>query len=160
MTRNKENVKCEHCYDQRYVFVYWFERVLDQNGIHLTDIPAELFEKIPIELIVHCHCNIALLLPSNIDKGPNRCLECDGMTWRFTESAEQSGYRWKKIINLQPPELKDLPCDYFERCACGYDEQAPRPPEKRKVAKEALDFLRIKIPRIGFSFFQRLFCLS
>lgn len=146
------NVSCNHCYDQKYVFVYWFERVLNQNGIHLTDIPAELFEKIPIDLIVHCHCNLALLLPSNLNKGPNRCLECDGTTWLFTEAAEQSGYRWKKIINLQPSELTNLPCDYFARCPCGYDEQAPKSPEKKKIAVDVFDLLKIKLPRFGLSF--------
>lgn len=149
---NNKDFKCEHCRDQNYVFVYWFEHVLAQNGIHLTDIPSDLFSKIPIELIVHCHCNMALLLPSNKDKGPIRCLECDGMTWRFTEAAESAGYHWKKIINLEPAELKDLPCNYFERCPCGYDEQAPKPPKKRELMKEAFELLKIRIPRIGFSF--------
>ncbi len=137
---------CSHCRGTKYVFVYWLEKGLEQHNVHMTDIPPKIFEKLPLEFLVYCHCNIGLLLPSNIKKGVGYCLECDGMTWRFTETAEQSGYRWKKIINLSPSELNNLPCEYFERCPCGEDEQVPKSHQRTESLRDVLNLLYIVRP--------------
>ena len=143
---------CSHCRDAKYVFEYWLEKVLNSQGIHITEIPREVFKKIPIELLVYCHCNYLLLerYKRPFSSVKELCLECEGTTWRFTEQAEQAGYRLKRVPNLSREEIKALPCEFFDRCPCGIDEQAPRPPEKRKILKEVFDLLKIKVPKLGF----------
>jgi hypothetical protein len=154
MNFNDKNSLCEHCRGQKYVFVYWLDRALDEQGIHITDIPSEVFEKIPVSLLVPCHCNGVLFLPSNIAKGADGCNQCAGSTWCFTETAEQAGYRYKKVINVSPDVIVGLSCTYFERCACGDDEQAPKNPEKRSSLKEVFDILKVKVPNLGIGFRQ------
>ncbi len=141
---------CVHCRGAEYVFEYWLEKFLDQNHIHMTEIPSEVFEKIPIELLKFCHCNIRLAFFPN-DKIV-RCLECEGTTWCFTEHAEKEGYRWKKTASLSTEEIRVLPCEYFERCSCGIDEKGTKTPKKKKAVKELFDLLKIKLPEFGFGF--------
>ncbi len=139
---------CNHCRGAKYVFEYWLEKILGQNGIHLTEIPSEIFKMIPSEYLTHCHCNIGLFLRKKHITTPY-CSECVDATWRFTEEAEQNGYRWKKVLDLSVPELIELPCEYFERCPCGQDDQGKKPPEKRKILQTLSDLL--KIPRLAFN---------
>lgn len=146
--QKNESSACEHCRGAQYVLVYWLEKMLDQQGMHMTDIPPDVFKMIPVEYLLFCHCNIRLALFRR-DKLV-RCLECEGTTWRFTETAETEGWRWKKITNLTADEIRSLPCEYFERCSCGYDDQMPKKPEKKKILKEVLDCLNLKIPVPSF----------
>ena len=141
---------CGHCRGTEYVLAYWLEKMLEQQGIHMTDIPPDVFKMIPVEYLLFCHCNIRLALFRR-DKLV-RCLECEGTTWRFTEAAEQDGYRWKKVSNLSPDEIRILPCEYFERCPCGYEDQVPKNSEKKKILKDVLGLLDIKIPIPSFGF--------
>lgn len=138
---------CSHCRGAEYVPVYWFERVLEQNGIHMTEIPPSVFKKIPLEFLCYCHCNFLVThIPGN---NIVRCLECEGTTWQFSETAEQNGYRWKKFHQSAWSDLKDLPCDYFERCPC-YDEQSFKHPQKKKALTEILELLKVQISNFGF----------
>lgn len=145
---------CTHCRGAEYVFIYWLEKLLCQNGIHMTDIPSEIFKKIPLEYLVYCHCNLGISRrkPSFTPNNLINCYECEGTTWRFAEEGEkQTGYRWKKVGSLAWDEIKTLPCEYFERCPCGDDEQSPKPPEKRKILHDISSLL--KIPTLGFNSF-------
>lgn len=139
---------CIHCRGAEYVLEYWIEKILQENGIHMTELPKEVFKKIPVERLRYCHCNIrlALLAKNEII----RCLECEGTTWQFTEPAMESGYRWKKVANLTPENLRNLPCEYFERCPCGYDEKSYKPPHRKKALKEVFEIFKVRIPSISF----------
>ncbi|MBN1545930.1 MAG: hypothetical protein JW902_04650 [Syntrophaceae bacterium] len=99
---------------------------------------------IPVEDLLYCHCNIMLALfrRNSID----RCLECGGTTWRFTEDAGQAGYRRKTVADLPLDEIKALPCNYFERCPCGYDEQPLSDRGKKELFSAILSLLDFKIP--------------
>ena len=133
------------------MFDYWLEKLLDQNGIHMTDIPSEVFKKIPIDYLTYCHCNSLLFhrKSSFMEKRGEPCLDCNGTTWRFSQFAEERGYRWQNITNLSLEQLNELSCEYFERCPCSDDEQGMKPPEKRKIIQNISDL--IKIPRLGFN---------
>jgi len=151
---SKSNFKCKHCRDTDYVFVYWLEKALMKLEIHMVDLPQEIFKAIDVEYFTNCHCHPGLLLPSKISEGSMRCLECCGSTWRFTELAEECGYRWKKVMELSAQQLLNLPCNYFERCSCGYDEDTPNSPERESAVKKILNLTRFKLPRFGFNFAQ------
>ena len=140
--------KCSHCRGAQYVLPYWLEKVLEKEGIHMTDIPPDVFKLIPVEELIFCHCNVRLSFFRR-DKLV-RCHECDGTTWLFTETAELEGWRWKKVMNLSADEIRALPCEYFERCPCGYDDQMPKKRERKKILKEVLGFLNLKIPIPSF----------
>ena len=142
---------CSHCRGTQYVFVYWLEKILLQNGVHMTDIPPAVFKEIPIEYLLYCHCNVLISRqkPSYIADDAFNCSECGGSTWRFTPTAEKAGYQWKKVALLPRQELKSLPCTFFERCPCGEDEQGHKPPEKRKILETLSDLL--KIPKLILS---------
>jgi len=146
-------MKCEHCCGQNYVFVYWLEQALKEQGVHITDIPAEVFEKIPVHLLVPCHCNGALFLPSKINKA-NSCFQCAGSTWIFSEVAEQAGYRFKKVVDISPEIIETIGCDFFERCACD-NEDTPKTIEARNSFKDILSLL--DIPKVRFNFMRSSF---
>ncbi len=142
---------CTHCRGADYVFEYWLEKILDQNGVHMTEIPSHVFEKIPLEVLCFCHCNALVTRYPRVKGDPIvHCEECDGSTWRFTETAEEAGYRWKKVVGIDWMEIKELPCEYFERCPCGADEKGTKTPGKKKAVKELFDLLKIKLPQLGF----------
>lgn len=153
MTTNEMNKRpvCEHCRGTEYVLAYWLEKMLEQHGVHMTDIPPDIFQMIPVQYIQDCHCNVRLLLFKN-RRSRIDCSDCDGTTWRFSEAGEEAGYRWRKVSELSVEEIKALPSSYFERCPCGYDEQGPKHPERKKTLKEILDLLKVKVPGFGFSF--------
>ncbi len=142
---------CDHCRGAQYVFEYWLEKLLEKNKIHMTDIPPEIFEKIPIEYLQYCHCNPLFMHRRSafMDNPSVNCLECNGTSWRFSLFAEEKGFRWHKISSSSFEELKNLTCEYFERCPCGQDEQGKKPPEKRKILQTLSDLL--KIPRLAFN---------
>lgn len=152
MKKQKNRFACEHCRGAQYVLAYWLEKMLEQQGMHLTDIPPDVFKMIPVEDLMFCHCNIRLALfkRNKLDA----CFECKGTTWCFTEAAEREGYREKNVSNLTLDEIRTLPCEYFERCPCGYEDQGPKSLERKNVLKNVLDLLDIKInlPRPSFSF--------
>ncbi|MDP3920448.1 MAG: hypothetical protein Q8R76_06565 [Candidatus Omnitrophota bacterium] len=147
-----EQPACEHCRGAQYVLAYWLEKMLKQESLHMTDIPPDVFKLIPVEYILFCHCHI--LLTHIRRKQEIQCHECGGTAWRFTETAEQEGHRWKKVENLVADDIKMLPCEYFERCPCGYEDQGPKSSEKKKVLKDVLGLLdiKIKIPTPSFGF--------
>lgn len=137
---------CFHCRGAEYVLPYWLDEFLNLRGVHMTDLPREAFKKIPVEMLYFCHCNIRVVVfPRDEIVG---CLECESTSWRFTESADREGHQWKKMLNLSPQEIEALPCEYFERCPCGVDEQAPKSPGKRKALKEILDLFKIRLPNL------------
>lgn len=141
---------CQHCRGAKHVLAYWLEKMLERQGLHLADIPPDAFTMIPVEYLLYCHCNKGILL---FGRGRNNhCLECDGATWRFTETGKDAGYRWKKVIQLSPDEIETLPCEYFERCPCDNKDQGSRKLERKKALKDILGLLDIKIPRPSFSY--------
>jgi len=105
-----------HCGGSRYVFTYSVEKALKEQGINIYDIPPIAFNQIPHELVRYCHCTVGMLYFRQQKGKP--CEDCDGTTWLFSEEARISGYGWRKISSLTPRELKELPCSWFERCAC------------------------------------------
>jgi len=150
---NGEKTTCAHCRDTKYVFVYWLEKGLEQHNIHMTDIPPEIFTKFPLEFLVYCHCNIFLAFrtkPSYIEQEATLCRECNGSTWRFSEVAEEAGYRWKKVRDLSWADIKHLPCHFFKRCPCGEDEQAPKSPQRTESLRDVLSLIRIPLQRPSF----------
>lgn len=141
---------CIHCRDEKWVLAYSLELSLRRQGFHMTDIPAEIFEKLPLKYLFHCHCQIGILLPY-LNQDQTDCSECSGATWRFSEFAEEMGYRWQKVVDLAPTEVSSLSCEYFERCPCGYEENTPKSFERKRSSKEVFRFLQVTLPRFGFS---------
>jgi len=143
-----------HCRGAKYVLTYWLEKAFEEAGMHMTDIPPDAFKLIPVEYLKFCHCNIQMVFLRK-DQTSN-CEECEGTTWQFTEAGEREGYRWKKVKYLEPDEIRTLPCEYFDRCSCSVEDQGPKNPEKKKILKDILDTLRVKIPipRFGFNVFS------
>ncbi len=144
-------VSCDHCRDTEYVLEYPLENTLLQNGIHMTDIPPDIFKKIPVELLRYCHCNVRILFFPRQIKAIH-CSGCEDTTWQFSEKAKQKGYYSKKVRDLSRNDLKSLPCDYFERCPCTIDEQGFRGTKRKKALNEIFESLKIRIPRFGFGF--------
>lgn len=142
---------CEHCRGMKHVLPYWLEKMLDRQGMHMTDISPDIFQMIPVECIQYCHCNVRLVLFKH-RRFRIVCDDCDGTTWRFTEPAERAGYRFKKVSQLSLDEIELLPAYYFERCACGVDEKSPKSCEKRKVTKSIFALPDFKILQPSFSF--------
>ncbi|HOW59137.1 MAG TPA: hypothetical protein PLO78_05360 [Candidatus Omnitrophota bacterium] len=148
-TTSRDQV-CEHCRGMKHVLPYWLEKMLDRQGMHMTDIPPDIFQMIPVECIQYCHCNVRLLLFKH-RHSQIPCGDCDGTTWRFTEAAERAGYRFRKVSQLSLDKIESLPAHYFERCACGLDERIPKRREKRKPSKNfALPDLKILQPVFSF----------
>ncbi len=144
---------CNHCRGAKYVFEYWLEKGLEKYNIHMTDMPPEIFKKIPIEFLFYCHCNMLLASrtkPSYLEQEVMFCQECSGSTWRFSDTAEQAGYRWKKVNDFSWSDLKSLPCEYFTRCSCGEDEQAPKSPQRTESLRDVLNLLRLPLQRPSF----------
>ena len=142
---------CKHCRGAKYVLPYWLEKMLERQGMHMTDIPPDAFKMIPVEHLLYCHCYQSILTFGRKDPN-NHCLECDGSTWRFTQTGKDAGYCRQKVMDLSPDEIRTLHCEYFERCPCDCDEQGPKKAERKKTLKDILDLLNIKIPRPGLSF--------
>ena len=140
---------CKHCRGTKYVLDYWLEKMLEQNGVHMTEIPEEIFKQISVESLRCCHCNFLLFFREN--RLFSHCQACEGTTWLFTEVAEQAGYRWKKVCDTSPQEIRELPCEYFERCPCDTEKKGFKDQEKRKSFKDILRLLEIKIPNLGFT---------
>lgn len=142
--------KCSHCRGAQYVLSYWLEKMFEQQGMHMTDIPPEAFKLIPVEYLLFCHCNIQIKHFRRREGA--QCQECDGTTWLFTETAQEaSGYRWKKVADLELNEIRELPCEYFERCSCSEDDQAPKSRKRKEIFEELRELLNIRlpIPRFG-----------
>ncbi len=150
MVRNETT--CVHCRETKYVFVYWLEKGLQKHNVHMTDIPPEIFKKIPLEFLLYCHCNPLVASqrkPSYIESEILHCQECDGLTWCFSKAAEEAGYRWKKVRDLPWPDLKTLPCEYFERCPCGEDDSAYKSPKRTESLRDILGLLKSSLPRLS-----------
>lgn len=136
---------CGHCRGAKYVFVYWLERALEQRGMHLTEVPPDLFTLIPVEYFLYCHCDARMIFFGK-NRAVSPCQECEGVSWRFTEEAHRAGYRWKKAGNLSLEEVSTLPCEYFERCPCADEDQSPKGLKRRELLKGVFDLIGIKIP--------------
>jgi len=123
MKQIKSTTACFHCHSTRYVFAPWLERMMMEREIRMREIPPDIFTEIPPELIYFCHCNERVTI-----FGKNRwgaaCSDCDGTTWRFTETAGHHGYFRKKFCCVPWQAIAHLPCHYFERCFCGREPQS------------------------------------
>lgn len=142
---------CHHCRGARHVFAYWLERMLEQRGMHMTEIPPDLFPLIPVEYFLYCHCDVRMIFFGK-NRVANSCQECEGLSWRFTEEAHGAGYRWKKVGSLSLEEVRTLPCEYFERCPCADEDQSPRGMERKELLRGVLELIEVKIPRPSFAF--------
>ncbi len=141
---------CSHCGGMRYVLSYWLEKVLEQQSLHMTDISPDVFKLIPVEYILFCPCHILL---AHIRRNRKlQCRECAGTAWRFTETAEQEGHRWKKVENLTADNIKMLPCEYFERCPCSDEDQGPKNSVRKKALRDVLGRLHIENPSPSYVF--------
>ncbi|PIQ87551.1 MAG: hypothetical protein COV74_00320 [Candidatus Omnitrophica bacterium CG11_big_fil_rev_8_21_14_0_20_45_26] len=133
------------------MLIYWLEKGLSEKGIHMTDIPPELFKLLPpMEFLRYCHCNLLVRYPGRRKNVPY-CTECECTTWRFSELGKQSGFDQRKVVDLTSQEIETLPCNFFERCDCE-SEEPPAEPRRSEAFQDFLNQLREQMPRLGFSF--------
>ena len=133
---------CSHCRGAEYVPAYWLEKGLQERGLHMTQIPSDVFKLIPVETLFFCHCHVLVTYIRRDEENP--CLECDGTTWQFTETAELEGYRLRKVGSLSTEEVKRLPCEYFERCPCSDGDRSPKEFKRRELLKNVLELSSLK----------------
>lgn len=142
---------CSHCGNSGFVLAYWIEKTFLLEGrLRLLELDPLLFEKIPIGWYRYCHCNSRLFM-TKLYREPKDCYECQRTSWRLTDAALSAGLRWEKIRALPVQEMENLPCEYFERCACDGDMRSFRKdfdPAEEGVLEKIIHALRA-IKKLG-----------